>query len=972
MKCKMENPWNVESIFTFQFFNCPSCTTRNKFLFKQDFVDHAYKIHPESINYLKKISDGSLSDIVTPWELQDITNQGNVTFTYGDLFYGLKEKKIFPKDPNYFDYIMNWIKPKIFQKAILSKTETEYAKKFSEKFKKMIRDRWKTTKHNIAYGHSQRIDEFLNTIIDVGINIIHKNDDENNQILSNTHLELENNGDFKNYSDMETENHVPVSNNKDIIDSFLEAENDDGEQNKIVEKVIDKSEGLNGKLRYLIKWKGFEDKYNTWETIENLLDCDDMILEFEKLSETNSAEKEELAKNSFPKQKVITNIIQPNDRLILSGSDAVGLLKIPKESAPSEEISKNNEELLENIPNHTFQEDTNSTKIKLCCYLCTASQQINFESRSHLDIHIMSIHGKQFSCEQCEKYFDGNSELEIHIKKFHQELDNNKHNDNNDRSMEKINVENQEHMNYEVEAIDNTMNSLVHEGNKENLGQESNNINNFLEISPTANVGKIRKRKENIKNYQKCHYCDKLFNQDYNLKIHIKTVHEVHNSGFECDLCEIPFSTAKELGTHINTVHNDNEYHKCEFCEKIFSPELLKKHIHSDHKSYKDHRCQLCGNHFHEDKALEKHIKEYHKLQKCNHCAQLFHAMNHLKKHLRSIHGEYNCDLCVESYSTENDLLSHIESVHKEQKLHKCEKCNDKIYFSARGLEQHLYRIHSSEINKESKKCESCGKSFPKDFNLKKHVQVVHEGRKDYKCETCGEAFGYLSSLQKHIYMIHEKNPENKCGVCGKLFYYAQQLQTHIYRVHEGNKDYQCESCGKAFSYKSELKKHHIKIHLERRDHKCESCSKAFFEASDLKNHIYNVHEGNKIYICKNLLVTGKSCGETFDEREKLSAHIHENHKKCVPCGKKFINGQILRRHIEMVHQGLRPNMCDKCGWACYGVGDMKRHIDSVHFNIPHSIVWKRKKVKRTDEKNRETMAVTLTNLKNIQNQNNS
>ena len=57
-----------------------------------------------------------------------------------------------------------------------------------------------------------------------------------------------------------------------------------------------------------------------------------------------------------------------------------------------------------------------------------------------------------------------------------------------------------------------------------------------------------------------------------------------------------------------------------------------------------------------------------------------------------------------------------------------------------------------------------------------------------------------------------------------------------------------------------------------------------------------------------------------------------------------------------MVHQGLRPNMCDKCGWACYGVGDMKRHIDSVHFNIPHSIVWKRKKVKRTDAKNRETI----------------
>ena len=192
MKRKMENPWNVESIFTFQFFNCPSCTSRNKFLFKQDFVDHAYKIHPESINYLKKISDGSLSDIVTPWELQDITNLGNVTFTYGDLFYGLKEKKIFPKDPNYFDYIMTWIKANIFQKATLSNTETEYAKKFSEKFKKMIKDRWRTNKNHVGYGRSQKIDEFLNTIIDVGMNIKPKDDDKNTKMLSNHHKELEN------------------------------------------------------------------------------------------------------------------------------------------------------------------------------------------------------------------------------------------------------------------------------------------------------------------------------------------------------------------------------------------------------------------------------------------------------------------------------------------------------------------------------------------------------------------------------------------------------------------------------------------------------------------------------------------------------------------------------------------------------------------------------------------------------------
>ena len=30
-------------------------------------VDHAYEIHPESIDYLSKIKDNSLSDVTCPW-----------------------------------------------------------------------------------------------------------------------------------------------------------------------------------------------------------------------------------------------------------------------------------------------------------------------------------------------------------------------------------------------------------------------------------------------------------------------------------------------------------------------------------------------------------------------------------------------------------------------------------------------------------------------------------------------------------------------------------------------------------------------------------------------------------------------------------------------------------------------------------------------------------------------------------------
>ena len=61
----MANPWNISSIYELQYFNCPSCIFKNRS--KQEIVSHAYECHPESVNFLSKISDNSLYDIIYPW-----------------------------------------------------------------------------------------------------------------------------------------------------------------------------------------------------------------------------------------------------------------------------------------------------------------------------------------------------------------------------------------------------------------------------------------------------------------------------------------------------------------------------------------------------------------------------------------------------------------------------------------------------------------------------------------------------------------------------------------------------------------------------------------------------------------------------------------------------------------------------------------------------------------------------------------
>ena len=50
MATKIENPWDVGSVYDYLFFNCPTCCYKSSL--KQYFVDHVFHTHPESIDYL--------------------------------------------------------------------------------------------------------------------------------------------------------------------------------------------------------------------------------------------------------------------------------------------------------------------------------------------------------------------------------------------------------------------------------------------------------------------------------------------------------------------------------------------------------------------------------------------------------------------------------------------------------------------------------------------------------------------------------------------------------------------------------------------------------------------------------------------------------------------------------------------------------------------------------------------------------
>ena len=72
----MDNPWNIQSIYELQYFNCPECEFKDQF--KQEFVNHAYELHPESLDFLINISDNSFDDITCPWDIKDIKKEESV------------------------------------------------------------------------------------------------------------------------------------------------------------------------------------------------------------------------------------------------------------------------------------------------------------------------------------------------------------------------------------------------------------------------------------------------------------------------------------------------------------------------------------------------------------------------------------------------------------------------------------------------------------------------------------------------------------------------------------------------------------------------------------------------------------------------------------------------------------------------------------------------------------------------------
>ena len=196
-------------------------------------------------------------------------------------------------------------------------------------------------------------------------------------------------------------------NNIDTNENGGKVQNSETEEEFVVEKIIDKSFGPDGKVKYLIKWKGYNSKDNSWEPIDNIY-CYDLIEEFEKtrvkFEDFEQFGKEEKNSDHEEMPQVDENFVEVDD------DNSVNEAKINSIVFP-ENYHESSDKTFSIEDKYTLDE----SKLNKC-----ESCSRRFMTKHGLKAHIKSVHeGVKFSCKSCNKSYAQKVGLDYHNKTVH-------------------------------------------------------------------------------------------------------------------------------------------------------------------------------------------------------------------------------------------------------------------------------------------------------------------------------------------------------------------------------------------------------------------------------------------------------------------------------------------------------------------------------------------------------------------------
>ncbi|XP_017038160.1 zinc finger protein weckle [Drosophila kikkawai] len=125
--------------------------------------------------------------------------------------------------------------------------------------------------------------------------------------------------------------------------------------------------------------------------------------------------------------------------------------------------------------------------------------------------------------------------------------------------------------------------------------------------------------------------------------------------------------------------------------------------------------------------------------------------------------------------------------------------------------------------------------------------------------------------------------------------------------------------------------------------YKCSICSKPYKKPKAYKRHMLEVHNVMPADLPK---LECNQCGIEFPTNSQLHIHYRSHlpaklkaDNSCPHCEKRFTTPGTLKRHIEGVHKGIKPFVCDLCGKGFKYITGLKDHklvhTDECPFECP-------------------------------------
>lgn len=293
------------------------------------------------------------------------------------------------------------------------------------------------------------------------------------------------------------------------------------------------------------------------------------------------------------------------------------------------------------------------------------------------------------------------------------------------------------------------------------------------------------------------------------------------------------------------------------------------------------------------DQIIQKHMN-----LSCNICAVRLIDFAELKRHFRAVHQRRGYAVCCDKRLFKRGLVVDHINVHNNPEYFKCPKCG-KILSDRMCLRNHDLLFHQTEELKTFH-CPYCPKKYAKQYLLDHHkVKHVPQGECKFFCAECGKGYPTNATLTKHINQIHSTLYDKMCEICAKLIRGKASFERHM-KEHEGivQPQVQCTICGSWLKDKNSLRKHMYKH--DGKTYICSVCDKKAPTKSALQSHMRYVHELSRLFHCT---FCDKSFKKAVNLKEHLTTHTGEVLYTCPHCPKTFNSKANMHSHRKKKHR---------------------------------------------------------------------